>query len=148
MKKLKFFIFVISFLLFCLILLPVGYFHFAVNANFVNFGPVIHLDSTVFDFGTIEVGDTSTKEIQITNKGWFPLQIIKIRPGCAGCTTIHSYPKNSIHSGKTGTVVFSLETESLRGNVMRSFAITTNDKKNPVTIVQVKANVKSPQTEQ
>lgn len=145
MKKLKFLLFVISFLIFCAILVSVGYFHLVINANF---GPVISLDSTVIDFGTIEVGNSSTKEIKITNKGWTSLQIIKVKPGCAGCITIHSYPQNSIQYGKTGIVTFSLETETLRGDIMRSFAITTNDPKNPVTIVQVKANVKLPQTEQ
>jgi hypothetical protein len=145
MTKLKSFLFVISFLIFCVVLLSVGYFHLVTNANF---GAVVSLDSTVIDYGTIEVGTPSTREIQITNKGWTSLQIIKIKSGCAGCITIHSYPKNSIKYGKTGKIIFSLETELLRGDIMRSFAITTNDKKNPVTIVQVKANVKSPQTEQ
>ncbi|MDR2346340.1 MAG: DUF1573 domain-containing protein [Planctomycetaceae bacterium] len=145
MKKLKFFLFIISFVIFCVILFSVGYFHLVINSNW---GPVISLDSTFIDFGTITVGDPSTKEIQITNKGWTSLQIIKVKPGCAGCITIHSYPQNSIQYGKTGVVTFSLETGTLRGDIMRSFAITSNDKGNPVAIVQVKANVKSPSTEQ
>jgi hypothetical protein len=87
--------------------------------------PVIDFDSTVFNFGTISIGEKVVHSFRFTNTGKAPLVISQVVPSC-GCTTLKDWPKDPILPGETGTITAEFNSSGFPGLISKTISVGTN----------------------
>ncbi len=102
--------------------------------------PVASFDNTVFNFGTIKQGDKVPHQFILTNNGKSDLIIRNVRASC-GCTAVKH--ENIVKPGKSTSIAVEFNSRGKRNRQNKSITITTNDPKNPTTILRVMGNVTS-----
>jgi hypothetical protein len=106
-------------------------------------GPEIAVDRSEHDFGDVQVGDVVQTKIQVTNKGDATLLIDEVRTSC-GCAKAVGHAKE-VPPGQTTEIDVSYDSVGLSpGRKTQSLFIHTNDRKNPVSKVQIFATVIHP----
>ncbi|HMQ08135.1 MAG TPA: DUF1573 domain-containing protein [Saprospiraceae bacterium] len=100
-------------------------------------GPVMELESTVVDYGTVEKKSEPLRKVKFTNTGTAPLVIQSARGSC-GCT-VPKWPKEPILPGETGELEIRYDT-TRPGAFNKKVTIVTNEGAQTHTIT-VKGNV-------
>ncbi|MGF7140809.1 DUF1573 domain-containing protein [Roseimarinus sediminis] len=111
------------------------------SANDLAKAPVAVFDNKVFDFGTITQGETVSHEFKLTNKGESDLLIRNVRASC-GCTAVKN--ESLVKPGQTIALTVDFNSRGKRSRQNKSVTITTNDPKNPTTILRVMGTVQVP----
>ena len=106
------------------------------DANSGNF-PVMELDKTVHDFGTIVNGTPVETIFKYTNKGNSMLVVSNIKSTC-GCTVPSNYTKE-VAPGETGEFTVKFNGKG-NGKVSKSLTMTTNTEKG-TEVVKITAMV-------
>jgi len=103
-----------------------------------SFLAILHLQDTLFDFGTVNEGDVVIKEFAFTNTGTAPLLITEAKSTC-GCT-IPEWPKDIIQPGDSGVVLVKFNTLYRTGAQLKEVTIFANSFPNQ-TIVRLRGRV-------
>jgi hypothetical protein len=86
--------------------------------------PVFSIQSTEFDFGTVNEGDIVNHVFEFTNTGKSPLVIDKATASC-GCT-VPDWPKHPIGVGETGEIKVRFDTKGKPNQQIKTISITAN----------------------
>jgi hypothetical protein len=86
--------------------------------------PVLHFDSTSYNFGKVKQGERVNLELHFTNRGKEPLIIHEASTTC-GCDVAEA-PKEPIKPGGSGVVKYTLDTTAKMGMQSKSITITYN----------------------
>ena len=98
-----------------------------VNEN----GPVMELESTVVDYGTIAQNSEPLRKVSFTNTGREPLVISNARGSC-GCT-VPTWPKEPIMPGESADIEVRYATNRV-GPFNKKITLTTNEGGEPKVI--------------
>jgi hypothetical protein len=101
-----------------------------------------HPDPSVYDFGTVTVGQPIEHTFVIRNAGVSNLVISDVRGTCS-CTTAGKWTKE-IEPGKTGVIPIKINTSYLRGTIQKMAVVTSNDKSQPSLTLQLKGTIWQP----
>ncbi|TND05061.1 MAG: hypothetical protein FD123_3681 [Bacteroidetes bacterium] len=88
--------------------------------------PVLSLDKTEYNFGTIKQGEVATYTLSFKNTGKSPLLITHIQTPC-GCTT-PVWPKDPINPGKAAKIEISFNSAGKMGDQTKVLQIQSNNK--------------------
>jgi len=102
-------------------------------------GPVMKLQETVVDYGTIEQNSDPLRRFHFTNTGTEPLIITNAKGSC-GCT-VPDYPKKPIMPGESATIDVRYATDRV-GPFTKTVTVTTNEVA-PTTVLTIKGEVKA-----
>lgn len=103
--------------------------------------PVIQVNSSTFDLGTIYHGEVKTIPLIVSNKGNLPLIITNVETSC-GCTSARkSVPP--IAPGSADTIVVSFNSLGFNGKITKSITIQSNDAAKPYVQAQLTGTVTS-----
>jgi len=94
-------------------------------------GPIMRLDTTVVDYGTIQQNSEPLRVLDFTNTGTEPLVISNARGSC-GCT-VPTWPKEPIMPGETSTIEVRYATNRI-GPFTKKITLTTNEGGEPKVI--------------
>jgi hypothetical protein len=101
--------------------------------------PKASLSKTEVDFGRIKAGDEVSTDVTITNYGKTDLWIRQLSPNC-GCLTAEVVDKR-IKAGQSSILKLRFNTEGQKSNQLKSVVVYTNDPRNPVQRINIKAIV-------
>lgn len=104
--------------------------------------PRIAFAVTTFDFGKMKQGETAKHNFIFTNAGSAVLEITEVKPGC-GCTTAGTWDKR-VEPGKTGVIPLQFNSSGFGGKISKSAVVTSNDPKQPTTILHISGDVWRP----
>ncbi|NOZ47717.1 MAG: DUF1573 domain-containing protein [Chlorobi bacterium] len=104
--------------------------------------PIVTFDKRSFKFGTIKQGESVSTTFQISNTGKSDLVIRKTKASC-GCTVVQP-AKKVIKPGESTDIKATFNSRGKRGKQSKNITITTNDPKNPVSILKVTGVVEVP----
>lgn len=104
--------------------------------------PEISIPETEFDFGELDEGVEARHTFKIQNVGKKSL-VIKTAYSTCGCTVPH-IKKKELSPGEAGDLEVVMNTSMKQGDITKPIEIRTNDPKNPVSTIFIKAHVKSP----
>ncbi len=116
---------------------------FAANAQKTS-GPVMTIETTTVDYGTIDKGADPIRIFKFTNTGNEPL-IIKTAKGSCGCT-VPTYPQEPIMPGETNKIEVRYDTQRV-GAFTKTVTLTTNEVEATHTLT-IKGEVKAPATQE
>jgi hypothetical protein len=105
-----------------------------------NDAPVIVLDKTVYDFGTIGYASNGTFEFSVKNTGVQPLIISNVQKSC-GCTSV-DWTKDPIKQGQSGTIKVTYDTKRT-GPFTKNLTVYSNAK-TPSVVLTFKGTVENP----
>lgn len=140
MKRLRFIVFLLCFLVFLGIFCSVGIYHFRHSVpqpDFLN--PSIAIQPESIDIDVISSVQTAECNVVVKNTGWLSLNIRNVRPSCSSCVEIVSFPQESIRHGKTGIIRLNLDIKHIHDRISTSFVILSDDPKRRVIVVPVQA---------
>ncbi len=100
-------------------------------------GPVMELETTVLDYGTIELKSEPLRKVKFTNTGTAPLVIQSARGSC-GCT-VPNWSKEPLMPGETGELEVRYDTNR-PGSFNKKVTIVTNEGTQS-RVLTVKGNV-------
>ena len=103
--------------------------------------PVIAVQQTAVDFGTIDTGQTGEQTITITNTGTGPLEITGIESDVSGLTFDPSMFTLAPNGSQTVTVTLPNATE---GEILGSITISSNDPDRATQTLSVSVTVQPP----
>jgi hypothetical protein len=101
--------------------------------------PQIKLATTELDFGRINKGAATVREIPVTNNGKKELQIKSLQGNCT-CVTA-STTKSSIKPGESTTLKISFDPQQRSGTQQKAITVYSNDPQNPVIRILLAAYV-------
>jgi len=87
--------------------------------------PVLSLESTKIECGTVKKGSDFSKKVEFKNTGSSPLIITKCEGSCI-CTAVE-WPKYAIQPGKTESITIKYNTEMV-GNFSKTVSIYSNNR--------------------
>lgn len=125
--------------LFSVFMLAFGLFAFATAQEVAN-GPVISLDKTTHDYGTITQGANGACEFIVTNTGTEPLIISRCKGSC-GCT-VPKCDKDPIMPGASSAISVKYDTKRI-GPINKSVTITSNATNEPTKVIRIKGKVEA-----
>jgi len=125
--------------IFSTFILAFGLIAFA-SAQEVANGPVISLDKTTHDYGTITQGGNGACEFTVTNSGSEPLIISRCKGSC-GCT-VPKCDKDPIMPGVTSAISVKYDTKRI-GPINKSVTITSNASNEPTKVIRIKGRVEA-----
>ena len=99
----------------------------------------IEFKQSVYNYDTIEQGDDGWCFFTFRNTGNEPLMISSASSSC-GCT-MPDFSRKPILPGKSGTIRVRYNT-SLKGDFKKTIVVKSNATNQPVTILQIKGQVK------
>jgi len=106
-------------------------------------GPQVALDRSEHDFGEVQVEDVVQTRFRVSNKGDAPLIIDEVRTSC-GCTAAVTQSKE-VSPGQNTEIAVSYDSAGLSpGKKTQSVFIHTNGGNDPVSKIQIFANVVHP----
>lgn len=117
---------------------------FVANAQKTAGGPVMTLETTTVDYGTIDKGADPIRIFKFTNTGNEPL-IIKTAKGSCGCT-VPTYPQEPIMPGESNKIEVRYDTQRV-GAFTKTVTLTTNEVDATHTLT-IKGEVKAPATQE
>jgi len=103
--------------------------------------PRLTIEEAVYDFGKVAKDGKVNTTFTLTNNGASTLSIRKVDPNCSCVET--DIKKMSIKPGKSETLEVTFNAQGRRGNQQKSVTIYTNDPRNPVQRVTMKAYVEN-----
>lgn len=101
--------------------------------------PVAEVEDSVFDFGTMEVGEQRDHVFTIRNIGSAKLKMEKGTPGCK-CTSFE-VDKLELEPGESTTAKVSWRIQQVTESFEQNAPLTTNDPKNPEIKLTIKGTV-------
>lgn len=107
-----------------------------------NSGPQIKFAAPIYDFGRVQAGEMVKHTFTFTNAGDQPLVLNNVQPSC-GCTTAGEFTRN-IMPGQTGVVPIQFNSTHFNGEVFKTISVTSNDRKTPVVVLQLKGKIWKP----
>lgn len=107
--------------------------------SFAETKPVLSLDSTVYDFGTVAQGAKVVHDFEIRNTGKADLVILRVAPSC-GCTATQ-LANPIIKPGSSEKVRVTFDTSGFIGDKTKTVLIASNDPQNPEKLVSLKGRV-------
>ena len=102
--------------------------------------PEMKFMNTTIDFGEVESGKIVNVKFEFENKGDSLLLIKNIRTTC-GCT-VTRLAKREYKPGEKGVIPVKFYTSGLRGNVIKTITVSTNDPENVYHSLKLKGIVK------
>jgi hypothetical protein len=102
-------------------------------------GPKVVVENKIVDLGEVPQGVVKDVSFELRNEGSGLLTIKSVRPTC-GCT-VAEFDKEIPPDGK-GTVRAKLDTTGFKGAISKSILVMTDDPRNPVLTLAIKAIVK------
>jgi hypothetical protein len=105
-------------------------------------GPKIVFETPVYDFAKVKSGELIKHTFVFTNTGDELLILTNVQPSC-GCTTAGEWT-HQVEPGKTGTIPIQFNSANYSGQVMKTVTVTSNDKGQPTTALQIKGTVWKP----
>ena len=111
-----------------------------ISAQEVANGPLISLDKTTHDYGTITQGGNGACEFTVTNTGSEPLIISRCKGSC-GCT-VPSWPKTPIKPGESAAIKVKYDSKRI-GPINKSVTITSNASNEPNTVIRIKGSIEA-----
>jgi hypothetical protein len=120
-------------------ILAFGLFAF-ISAQEVANGPLISLDKTTHDYGTITQGGDGACVFTVTNTGSEPLIISRCKGSC-GCT-VPVCDKDPIMPGATSAISVKYDTKRI-GPINKSVTITSNSTNEPTKVIRIKGRVEA-----
>ncbi len=104
--------------------------------------PRIQFKSKVFDFGTMEQGETKTKDFIFKNVG---NEDLKIRETSCGCIIGKINISNRVVPPRgTGKIKLTFDSKNKIGAISETIQISTNDPENSKVELNIKADIKPP----
>ncbi len=103
-------------------------------------GPQISFETTLHDYGDIELNSDGSFEFIFTNTGNEPLILSKPRSSC-GCT-IPSWPKEPILPGESNVIKVTYNTKKA-GPFNKTVTVYSNAKGNSSVVLRIKGKVLS-----
>jgi hypothetical protein len=103
--------------------------------------PILSLDATNYDFGTVAQGSKVVHEFEIRNTGKADLVVQRVAPSC-GCTTTQ-LASPIIKPGTAEKVRVTFDTSGFIGDKTKTVLIASNDPQNPEKTVTLKGRVVS-----
>ncbi|WP_395074706.1 DUF1573 domain-containing protein [Flavobacterium sp.] len=100
--------------------------------------PIIKIDDSNFDFGTINEGDKVEHIFKFTNTGNGTLMVITAQPSC-GCT-VPEWKKNPLKKGESGEIKIIFNSAGKSGQQQKTVYLTTNTLSGN-DIITFKANI-------
>jgi len=107
-------------------------------AMFAQTGPVMSLEKTEVDYGTIDQGSDPVRYFKFKNTGTEPL-VIKNARGSCGCT-VPEWPKEPIMPGASEKIKVNYDTNRT-GQFTKSITLTTNEASD-TRVLTIKGEVK------
>ncbi len=101
--------------------------------------PVLKIESILYNFGNINMGDVVDAIFTLTNNGESDLNIRKTKATC-GCT-VAQLEKNDLKPGESVELKVTFNSAGRKGNQTKSITIYTNDPVKPIQKVTVKAKI-------
>lgn len=92
-----------------------------------------------YHFGKVMEGTLVKHTFVVSNTGNEDLVISAVRPGCH-CTTAGDWT-HTVPPGKTGTIAIQLNSSGMRGEIVRTIAVTSNDKNAPQQTFYLRGSV-------
>ena len=86
--------------------------------------PVIKIEDSNFDFGTINEGDKVEHTFKFTNTGNGSLMVVNAKPSC-GCT-VPEWTKNPLKKGESGEIKIIFNSAGKSGQQQKTVNLTTN----------------------
>jgi Protein of unknown function (DUF1573) len=105
-------------------------------------GPRIQFATPVHDFGRARAGEPVKYTYVFTNTGDALLEVKNVQPQC-GCTTAGEFSRK-VEPGQAGSIAISFNTSAYNGQVFKTVTVTSNDKKQPTYVLQLKGIVWKP----
>ena len=103
--------------------------------------PRIACDAPAVDLGRIPPDQTVRCRFVLNNRGRRPLRIERIRIGCASCLKVVDSPQEPVPPAGSGVIVAEFLPTALRGPVVRTMAVHSNDPACPVFLLTLEADV-------
>lgn len=104
--------------------------------------PRIQFAEPIHDFGRISSGAVVKYSFVFTNTGDAPLNVTHVAASC-GCTTAGDWTRQVL-PGQTGTIPIQFSSANFNGPIFKTITVSSDDKKQPTTMLQIKANVWKP----
>lgn len=105
----------------------------------IEMAPKLSIGGVVHDLGRIKKGETITKEVEITNIGGTILNVRKLSPNCT-CLKAE-ITDNNINVGEAQKIKLTFVAEGRRGNQQKSLTIYSNDPRQSVQRITIKAYI-------
>lgn len=102
----------------------------------------IAFETPIFDFGRASAGEIIKHTFYFTNVGTTTLVINSVQPSC-GCTTAGDWSRQ-VPPGGSGSIPMQFSTATFSGPVAKSINITSNDKEQPSSHLQIRGTVWKP----
>ena len=103
--------------------------------------PILHLEETVFDFGTINQGESVSCEFKIKNIGKGNLLISSAKGSC-GCT-VPQWPKHPIPIGGEDVLKVTFNSDGKQGKQMKTVTLVSNTIPN-TKVITIKGTILAP----
>jgi hypothetical protein len=87
-------------------------------------GPVMTLEATTINYGTIDQGSNPIREFKFTNTGTEPLLITNAVGSC-GCT-VPSFSREPVKPGESSIISVRYDTQRI-GTINKTVTLTTNE---------------------
>ncbi len=103
---------------------------------------VLTLDKQQIDFGVMKQMEDREDAVIVTNTGTMPLIISGVEADC-GCT-IPEVVKDTLAPGESTMIKLLFNSKKFAGNIIKMVHVSSNDPRNPVTSIMIKADVHTP----
>lgn len=104
--------------------------------------PLLHINGTVADFGTVIAGSPLTVNFKVENKGTADLVIKQVSMSCSCTSTTHS--RQTIKPGSNYVLTVQVATSGLSGKIHRTVRLFTNDQKNSEVLLSITGTIERP----
>ena len=104
--------------------------------------PVAVFDNKTFEFGNITQGEKATHSFKLTNRGKSDLLIRNVKTSC-GCTAVQH--ENVVKPSQTIDLKIEFNSRGKSSRQNKSITVTTNDPKNPTTVLRIMGTVVVPE---
>ncbi len=112
-----------------------------IPADTINVGKIT-FDEVVYDFGTIDQGESVEHKFKFKNTGKAPLVVSNARGSC-GCT-VPEWPKEPIAVGEQGEILVKFNSAGKKGPQNKSVTLTANTWPT-TTRINIKGKVNAPE---
>ena len=105
-------------------------------------GGKIQFATPAYDFGKVRAGEPVKYSFVFTNVGCDVLEVTHVQPSC-GCTTAGDWT-HKVEPGSNGTVAVQFNSANFNGPVIKTITVTSTDKAQPQTVLQLKGTIWKP----
>jgi hypothetical protein len=101
--------------------------------------PLLHIEESTFEFGSVSQGTVVKHEFTLENKGSADLEIQRVVAAC-GCTA-SSIDSETIAPGENGKIQVEFNTAGFSGEKLKTVRVYTNDQEQPSSLLSLKGRV-------